>query len=132
MKSKLTVVFAAVVLAFTGISPTLALKNSDESFYETVIRETEINDTISLEEYSPTVPKKQTLIARGRRRVWFRTRCGSWRRGRRYWWRRCTRYRCTSYRTRRRVWYPRLGRYRWVWISSRPSCRFYRRFTQRA
>ena len=133
MKSKLAVVFAGAMLAFgTGISPTLALKNSEEPFYETAIQEIEINDIISLEEHSSTIPTKQTLIARSRRRVWFRTRCGSWRRGRRYWWRRCTRYRCISYRTRRRVWSPRLGRYRWVWISSRPSCRFYRRFTQRA
>lgn len=133
MKSKLTLVFAGAMLAFTtSISPTLALKSSEEPFYEIAIQETEISNKITLEENSITIPKKQTLIARTRRRVWFRSRCGSWRRGRRYWWRRCTRYRCISYRTRRRMWSSRLGRYRWVWISSRPSCRFYRRFTQRA
>ncbi len=133
MKSRLNIIFAGSMLVFaTSISPTLALEASEEFFYETRIKSTEISNTIDSKENSLTTPKKETLIVRGRRRVSFRTRCGRWRRGRRYWWRRCTRYRCISYRRRRKVWSRRFRRYRWVWISSRPSCRFYRRFTQRA
>lgn len=82
MKSRLMIVFAGAMLAFTSsISPTLALKSSSQ------LQNTEIANTVNTQE---------NLLARrsGRRRVFLRTRCGSWDKRGRLWFRQCVRYRC--------------------------------------
>ena len=124
MNNRLTIVFASAMLTFmSSISPTLALKACEQSFFKAEIQDTEIVNTINT---------KEILIAQNRR-VFFRTvNCGKAYTNGRYWYQRCKRYRCVSYRRRVKRWNSRIGRYEWVWRWSRPSCKFDRRVTVRA